>query len=191
MDGGAAVASRGTGDSMGRALINAIAAAAGGTVGVRSSYTAKGWHAQISKLTSSPRGYLAAERAGLSVNHRTLVDWLAERREPSKANQSLIAKAYQMMAGYWPEHIERQDVEIRGEVSIGNDTRDRGSNNTAGLVIDGSQGDWRRMRDAWEAGDPDPDDFEDWFVEDVLEADLGEFSDPPEFGGSNYTVVIG
>jgi hypothetical protein len=176
---------------MGRALINAIADAAGGAVGVRKSYTATGWHAQISKLTSSPRGYLAAERAGLSVNHRTLVDWLAERREPSKANQNLIAAAYRMMAGSWPKHIERQEVEIRGEVSIGDDVRNRGARGTSGLVIDGSAGDWRRMRDAWEAGETDPDDFEDWFIEDVLEADLGESSEPWEFTGNDYEVLIG
>ena len=42
--------------NFGRALVNALAEAAGGTVGVRRSYTAKGWHAQVSKLTSSPRG---------------------------------------------------------------------------------------------------------------------------------------
>lgn len=176
---------------MGRALVNAIAAAAGGTVGVRRSYTAKGWHAQISKLTSSPRGYLAAEQAGLSVNHRTLVDWLAERREPNAANQLRIAAAYRTMAGYWPQHIERQDVDIHGEVTIGSDVRTRGSADSAPLTIDGSAGDWRRLREGWEAGDPEPGDFEEWFIEDVLEADLGEWSEPPEFTGSNYTVVIG
>lgn len=182
---------RGTGDSFGRALINAIADAAGGTVGVRKSYTAKGWHAQISKLTSSPRGYLAAERAGLSVSHRTLVDWLAERREPSPANQSKISAAYAYMRGGWPDGIERQDINITGEVSIGTDVRPRGTDGNAPLLIDGRAGDWRRMKRAWDDGEVDEDDFEEYFVEDVLEADLGEFSDPPQFTGSSYTVVIG
>jgi transcriptional regulator with XRE-family HTH domain len=172
---------------MGRALINALAEAAGGTVGVRRSYTAKGWHAQISKLTSSPRGYLAAERAGLSVNRRTLLDWLAERREPSKANQERIAKAYGIMAGRWPDDVEGREFSIRGEVKTGDDER------TRTLTIDSSAPgvDWRRMRDAWEDGEPDPDDFEDWFIEDVIEMDIGEGSDGWEFPGGSYTVVIG
>lgn len=181
----------GTGDSLGRALVNALAAAAGGTIGVRRSYTAKGWHAQISKLTSSDRGYQAAQAAGLSVNHRTLVDWLAERREPSKANQSLIAKAYSLMAGRWPSEVEGRKFEISGEVGTGGDTRDRGSAGHAPLVIDTTPAHWSRMRQAWEAGEVDPDDFEDWFIEDVIEEDIGEGSDGWDFPGGSYTVVIG
>lgn len=183
----------GSGSSFGEALIHAIAAAAGGTIGVRRSYTAVGWHAQISKLTSSPRGYEAAEKAGLSVNHRTLVDWLAERREPSKENQSKISAAYRLMAGHWPSEIEGRKFRISGEVSIGDDTRNRGDGTHAPLEIDGSQAGpwgWGRIRRAWEAGEVDEDDMEEWFVEDILEADLGEFSTAPEFPGSAYTVVI-
>jgi hypothetical protein len=172
---------------MGRALINAIADAAGGTIGVRRSYTAKGWHAQISKLTSSPRGYLAAERAGLSVNQRTLVDWLAERREPSRANQAKIAQAYAIMAGRWPEEIEGREFAIVGKIQTGEDER------TRTLNIDSSAPGvtWRRMRDAWNAGEVDEDDFEEWFVEDVIEEDIGEGSDGWAFPGTSYTVVIG
>lgn len=185
------MASSGHGSSMGRALINAIAAAAGGTVGVRRSYTAQGWHAQISKLTSSPRGYLAAESAGLSVNHRTLVDWLAERREPSPANQSRIARAYQIMAGRWPDEVEHAYVQISGIVKIGNDVRDRGNGVHAPLLINGSVGDWGQMRRAWDSGEIDEEEFEEWFIADVLEADLGDSSEPWEFPGPSYTVVIG
>lgn len=183
----------GSGSSFGEALVNAIAAAAGGAIGVRKSYTAVGWHAQISKLTSSPRGYEAAHRAGLSVNHRTLVDWLAERREPSKQNQGLIDKAYRMMAGRWPEEIERKKFWITGEVTIGSDTRVRGADGHNALEIDGSaagSNDWQPMRDAWLNGEVDPDQFEEDFI-GIIEADLGEFSDPPEFSGNSYTVVIG
>ncbi len=183
---------RGSGDSLGRALINAIAAAAGGAVGVRRSYTAKGWHAQISKITSSPRGYEAAHAAGLSVKHRTLVDWLAERREPSPANQLLIDKAYRLMAGRWPEEIERKRFDIIGEVAIGGDVRERGRDGHAPLTIDGSaasSSDWAPMRRAWEDGDVRDDYFEDGFL-DIIEADLGEFSEPPEFTGNDYEVVI-
>lgn len=182
----------GSGSSFGEALVNAIAAAAGGTIGVRRSYTAKGWHAQISKLTSSPRGYEAAHKAGLSVNQRTLVDWLAERREPNKANQDLIARAYQLMAGRWPIEIEHKRFRIYGEVAIAGDVRDRGAGGTAPLEIDGSQAtsnDWAEMRRSWESGEVDPDEFEDHFI-DIIEADLGELSDPPEFTGNSYQVVI-
>ena len=183
---------RGEGGSLGRALINALADAAGGTVGVRKSYTAKGWHAQISKLTSSPRGYLAAERAGLSVNQRTLMDWLAERREPTAANQRRIAEAYGIMAGRWPDGHERQDIEISGTVKIGDDERSRGSAGHAPLLIDGRAGNWDRMKRAWNAGgDLDEQDFEDWFVEDVIEEDLGESSEAFQFPGGSYTVTLG
>lgn len=184
---------RGSGDSLGRALINAIADAADGTVGVRRSYTAKGWHAQISKLTSSPRGYEAAAKVGLSANERTLKDWLAERREPTKANQSLIDKAYRLMAGRWPEEVERQRFDITGKVTIGSDSRDRGRDGHAALTIDGSAAGgagWANMREAWESGEVDAEEFEGWFIEDILEADLGEWSEPPEFDGSSYEVVI-
>lgn len=175
----------GHGDSLGRALVNALAEAAGGTVGVRKSYTAKGWHAQISKLTSSPRGYLAAEKAGLSVNHRTLVDWLAERREPSAANQRKIATAYAMMAGRWPEEVEGREFSIRGLIKTGEDER------TRTLSVDSGPAVWRRMKEAWEDGEVDDDDFEEWFIEDVIEMDIGEGSDGWEFPGPSYTVTIG
>ena len=181
----------GRGDSLGRALIGALTSAAGGTIGVRRSYTAKGWHAQISKLTSSDRGYQAAEAAGLSVTRRTLMDWLAERSEPTAENQRRIAAAYGIMRGEWPAQIERGQFAIRGEVKIGEDRRDRGSSGTAELAIDGREGDWSRMRRAWEDGDTDDEEeWESMFIEDVIEADLGESSEPWEFPGTSYTVTI-
>lgn len=178
---------RGTGDSFGGALVAALADAAGGTFGIRKSYTAKGWHAQISKLTSSDRGYIAAEKAGLSVNRRTLLDWLTERREPSAANQKKIAEAYALMRGQWPAEVERRLIEIRGLVKLGNDERERGRG-CAPLVVDGSTGAWHRMKGYWADGHDDPGDWQDAFVEDVLEADLGEGSEPWEFPGSSYAV---
>jgi hypothetical protein len=170
---------------MGRALVNALADAADGTIGVRKSYTAKGWHAQISKLTSSPRGYLAAEKAGLSVTARTLKAWLAEDVEPSRANQSLIAKAYAIMAGRWPAEVEGRQFAITGKIQTGEDDR------TRTLNIDSTPALWSRMKQAWEDGEVDPDDFEDWFIEDVIEMDIGEGSDGWDFPGGQYTVVIG
>lgn len=59
------------------------------------SLKAKGWHAQLSALTASARGYGAAAGAGLSASPRTLAAWLSEDRAPTKANQEKIAQAYE------------------------------------------------------------------------------------------------
>lgn len=61
------------------------------------SYQAKGWHAQLRKLTEHSRGSDAADKAGLSPSARTLREWLSESREPSKANQERIARAYEAL----------------------------------------------------------------------------------------------
>lgn len=181
----------GKGDSLGRAILAAIAAAAGGQVRAYRTYTATGWHAQLSKLTSSPRGYTAAADVGLSATARTLRAWLAEAQAPSPANQRKIADAYQRMAGHWPPGIENKDIRITGLVKIGSDERDRGGRDGQPLLVDGSEGSWDNIKAKWESGDPDPDEVEDDFVEDLVEADLGETTEPWEFPGSSYTVVIG
>jgi hypothetical protein len=192
------VAVSGSGDSLGAAITAAITAAAGG--GHRRSYTAKGWHAQLSKLTSSERGYQAAADVGLSATARTLREWLSSPggehdRAPSAHNQSLIAQAYARMAGVWPAgDIEGKDVRITGEVKIGSDNRHRGGggrNGSAPFLVDGSAGSWDAIRELWESGEMDPDDIEEAFVDDIVIADLGETTDEWEFPGSSYTVVIG
>lgn len=169
-----------------------MAAAAGGTVGVRRSYTATGWHAQISKLTSSPRGYQAAAAAGLSATARTLKGWLSQDVAPNAANQKKIAEAYAIMAGRWPDGVERQEFQIHGVMKTGADSRERGGGSgTAAFTVDGGAGNWSRIKDAWNRGEVDEDDFEDWFVEDVIDEDIGETSEAWEFPGGSYTVVIG
>lgn len=187
----------GQGDSLGAAILAAIAQAAGHRGELR-SYTAVGWHAQLSKLTSSDRGYQAAADVGLSATARTLREWLESPggehdRAPSAANQRLIAQAYQRMAGRWPAAaIENQDIKITGEVKIGNDRRHRGSGGHSPLLIDGSAGTWDTIREIWQSGEEiDPDDVEEAFIEDILEADLGETTEPWEFPGSHYVVEIG
>lgn len=181
----------GHGNSLGAAILSAIAAAAGGQREYR-SYTATGWHAQLSKLTSSDRGYAAAADVGLSATARTLRAWLAEQQAPSPANQRLIARAYERMAGRWPaSQVEGKEVRISGRVVIGRDDRERGTRGSAPLLVDSSAGSWDSIRDMWQDGDADPDDVEDAFVADILEADLGETTEPWEFPGTNYTVVIG
>lgn len=58
------------------------------------SYTAQGWHAQISALTRHGRGSDLADGAGLNPTARTLSAWLSQSREPSRANRERIAQAY-------------------------------------------------------------------------------------------------
>ena len=181
----------GEGPSLGAAIIAAIASAAGGHVGAYRSYTATGWHAQLSKLTSSPRGYQAAADAGLSATARTLKAWLSEAQTPSPANRTAIADAYRRMAGAWPPGVTGQDIKISGKVKIGTDVRTRGVTGSAPLLIDGRRGSWARIEEEWSSGAPDPDRVEDHFVEDLLEADLGEQTEPWEFPGNSYTVQIG
>lgn len=170
--------------AIGRALIDAW----GGEPRKR-SYTATGWHAQVRKLTEHSRGSWAADQAGLDVKHRTLVDWLAERREPSPANQAKINAAYQLLAGgIWDPANERRLYEIRGQVKTGPDVRDRG-NNMAPLRIDGREGDWRRIREAYESGELDEGDAEAWFTEDVIVEDIGDGSGGGwAFPGASYSV---
>ena len=177
-------------DAFKDALYGAIMDATGGPV--RRSYTATGWHAQISKLTSSGRGYQAAERAGLSVSARQLTRWLAEEAEPNAANRDKIARAYSIMRGEWPRAIESKTFEISGDVTIKTDTRTRGSGMEP-FRIDGANaglGRWSDLRRRWESGELDASWLADEWFEALIEDDLGEMSDPPEFDGSSYTVVL-
>ncbi|MFJ9908513.1 hypothetical protein ACIRVK_37600 [Streptomyces sp. NPDC101152] len=43
-----------------------------------SSYNAQHWHAQLSQLTGTRRGYQALEDAGLGVTAQTLINWLSD-----------------------------------------------------------------------------------------------------------------
>lgn len=180
----------GSGNSLGAALLD-LAAEMGGAPR-KSTYTAKGWHAQISRLTATQAGYKAADRVGLNVTERTLKDWLAERREPSAANRALINKAYTLAgAGNWPDW-ERKTFRIYGIVAQGDDERERGANGVAPLIIDGTEAyasTWAAFRDEWESGGGmTEDDVEDKFS-DVIVDDIGG-SVAWEFPGSAYTVTV-
>lgn len=179
----------GSGNSLGAALL-ALAAELGGAPH-KASYTAKGWHAQISRLTATQAGYKAADRAGLTVTERTLRDWLAERREPSAANQALIAKAYALAGGgHWPDW-ERKEFRIYGDVAQGDDVRERGTLDVAPLRIDGTEvslSTWAAFRDQWEAGGMTEDDIEEAFS-DVITDDIGG-SETWGFPGGSYTVIV-
>lgn len=179
----------GSGNSLGAALLD-LAAELGGAPR-KSTYTAKGWHAQISRLTATQAGYKAADRVGLNVTERTLRDWLAERREPSAANQALINKAYTLAgAGRWPDW-ESKTFRIYGLVSQGDDERERGTGDIAPLLIDGTNAystTWSAFRDEWESGGGmSEDDVEEHFS-NVIVDDIGG-SIAWEFNGTSYTVT--
>lgn len=178
----------GSGSSLGAALLD-LAAELGGAPH-KSTYTAKGWHAQISRLTATQAGYKAADRVGLTVNERTLRDWLAERREPTPANQRLIAQAYTLAgAGKWPDW-ERKEFRIYGLVAQGDDERERGSDGNSPLIIDGSNAyssTWAHFRQEWESGGGMTEDQVEAEFSDVIVDDIGG-SVPWTFPGTAYRV---
>jgi hypothetical protein len=166
--------------------MRALAAQLGGAPR-KSSYTAKGWHAQLSKLTATEAGYRAAERAGLSVSKRTLLDWLAEKREPNKANQDKIREAYNAAAGRWPGWDGRTFY-ISGTVQFGNDVRERGNGDHAPLMVSGaSSAAWDDFRRKWEDGGMTDAEIEEAVIDLCEDSDIGY---APEFSGTGYTVTM-
>lgn len=152
----------------------------------------KGWHAQISALTKTPRGYEAAHKAGLHIKQRrTLEGWLAQTIQPSAANKRLINAAYRLMVGQWDESVERRDYRIHGSIDSGDREEVRE------LIIDGRAGDWGPIIDAYLNGASDQE-LEDLFIENVIVEDLGPTSprrgSDYEYGwgfpGSDYAVLI-
>lgn len=177
----------GSGSSIGAALL-ALAAEMGGAPR-KATYTAKGWHAQISRLTATKAGYEAADAVGLNVTERTLKDWLAEKVEPNAANRALIAKAYERAAGRWPAW-EQATFRIYGDTRQGGDTRTRGSGGNAPLLVDGTDASsraWSEFREDWESGGITEDDIGEHFGDIVQDAIGG--SEPWEFPGGSYTVT--
>lgn len=177
------------GSPLGRALI----AAWGG--GRRSSYRAKGWHAQLRALTQSPRGSAAADRAGLDITERTLKRWLSDEDYPVRSgDRARIAQAYEILAGAaWDRYNERRDYRVHGDIDSG----DRIETRT--LFIEGRNGNWARIERAYERGELTEEDAEDWFIEDVICDDIGPTSPRKNqpgnhtgtgwsFPGSSYTV---
>lgn len=153
---------------------------------------AKGWHAQISALTATPRGYESAIRAGLHVKQRrTLEGWLAQTIEPTSVNKRLINAAYRLMVGQWDDSVEHREYRIYGEIDSG----DR--KETRELIIDGRSGDWAPIRDAYLNG-ADDDELEALFIENVIVEDIGATSPRDEstaeygwdFPGNSYEILL-
>ncbi len=155
--------------------------------GHRSTYDRKGWQAQFAQLSGTKTGYAAMERAGLNATTRTQRGWLSGEVAATKANQDLIAKAYAAMAGGWDRSWEIKTFTIRGRVTQGRDSRERGYNGHAPLRIDGRSGEWDPIREAWDAGE-DAETIGDLFISFVVVNDLGEGSEPWEFDGDRYEV---
>lgn len=157
--------------------------------GRKKSFTAKGWHAQISKLTEARGGDNAARAAGLDVSHRTLLAWLAETQEPTPANRARIARAYEFLAGGWDPAIEQHDHWITGSIVTGADDRTRTLRVEA---YENGPRSWARIRERYQSGDLTPDEAEELFIEDVIMDNdvLGNVSEGWEFPGSSYSVAI-
>jgi hypothetical protein len=175
----------GNGGTLGEALVD-LWSTGGRPGGARSSYTAQGWQAQFSQLSRTKAGYSAMERAGLSATIATQRNWLSGSATASRANQGLIEQAYHAMQGGFSAGWKTTEYQISGRVTIGADSRDRGNGRHSPLLVDGRDGDWARIEDAWNRG-AGPEELERLFVEDVV-LEIDGLSDDIEFDGSSYTV---
>ncbi|MGW4760050.1 hypothetical protein [Streptomyces chartreusis] len=160
-----------------------------------SSYNAKHWHAQLSQLTGTHRGYQALEEAGLDVTVKTLINWLSDPEyNVRRSYRDLIHTAYENVAivpaDPIPDQFKDGDFEISGWVTTGRDRRQRGTRAAAPLRIDGRSGDWSEIEALWMAGELTDDDFEDHFIDDVIVQDIGEGTDGWTFDGGSYAIEL-
>jgi hypothetical protein len=160
-----------------------------------SSYHAKHWHAQLSQLTGTHRGYQALEEAGLDVTAKTLLNWLSDPEyNVRRSYRDLIHTAYENVAivpaDPIPDHVKNGGFEISGWVTTGSDRRERGTRHAAPLRIDGRRGDWDAIEELWMAGELTDDEFEDRFIDDVIVQDIGEGTDGWTFDGGSYSVEL-
>ncbi|MEV5842238.1 hypothetical protein AB0M32_09710 [Streptomyces sp. NPDC051985] len=160
-----------------------------------SSYHAQHWHAQLSQLTGTRRGYQALEAAGLGVTAQTLFNWLSDPEyNVRRSYRDIIHTAYENVAivpaDPIPDHIKNGQYEISGVVKTGDDVRTRGTRDAAPLRIDGSRGNWDAIKELWMTGELTDDEFEDHFIDDVIVEDIGEGTDGWEFTGASYSVEV-
>lgn len=190
----------GTGGSLGAALNELLRDFGVQPVRRLSTYHAKHWHAQLSQLTHTQRGWEALERAGLSVRPETLIKWLSDPEyNVRRGYVETIHAAYESVAVVAadpiPQAFKNGQFEIKGLVKTGDDERIRGELNengriTAPLRIDGRSGNWVEIERKWAEGELDDDSFEDDFIEYVVIEDIGEGTDGWGFPGSSYTVTV-
>ncbi len=160
-----------------------------------STYNAKHWHAQLSQLTGTRRGYEALETAGLDVRPGTLFKWLSDPEyNVRRGYRDLIHTAYENVAivpaDPLPDHIKDGQYEISGWVTTGTDRRQRGTPDAAPLRIDGERGHWDEIEELWMADELTDDEFEDHFIDDVIVEDIGEGTDGWVFDGRSYSVEV-
>jgi hypothetical protein len=181
----------GRGKSLGAALVNLYDQVAGNR---RTSYTAKGWHAQVRALTNTAAGRVAADAAGLSPSARTLMGWLSQSQTPNAANRSAIGAAYRSLQGGFDRKAVEKPIEIKGRVTFSaRDSRVRGENGINPLRVDGAGGDWSEVEKLWNAAVRDHGQHLDAFVDGVVEPDIGEVSEgswSEAFDGDWYEVSV-
>lgn len=176
----------GSGGTLGEALAD-LWSSRGRPGGARSSYQAKGWHAQFSQLSRTKAGYAAMEQAGLSATVATQRGWLAQTTAPTARNRGLIAQAYAAMQGGFDPSWRTAEYKITGRVTMGRDSRVRGQGGNAPFLVDGRDGIWTAIEAAWNAG-AGPEELERLFVDDVVLNAVDGISDSIEFEGSSYSV---
>ncbi|MFJ6636867.1 hypothetical protein ACIQMR_36775 [Streptomyces sp. NPDC091376] len=190
----------GTGDSLGRALNELLRDYGAQPPRRLSTYHAKHWHAQLSQLTRTQRGYEALERAGLSARPETLIKWLSDAEYTVRRGyREVIHAAYESVAivpaDPMPQPFKDGQFEITGVVRTGDDERLRGGVTgsgriTAPLRIDGRSGNWDETERKWAVGELDDDAFEDDFIDYVIIEDIGEGTGGWDFPGTSYIVTV-
>ncbi|MFF7145727.1 hypothetical protein [Streptomyces sp. SID2888] len=190
----------GTGDSLGAALNELLRRHSLQPLRRLSTYHAKHWHAQLSQLTNTQRGWEALERAGLTVRPETLIKWLSDPEyNVRRSYRDTIHTAYEgaaiVPADPIPQSFKDGQFEIHGLVRTGDDERYRGGLSgsgrvTAPLRIDGRNGNWSAIDRKWAEDELTNQAFEDDFIDHVIIEDIGEGTDGWEFPGTSYTVTL-
>lgn len=155
--------------------------------GARSTYTATTWKGMFTQLSATQTGYAAMEAAGLSATTRTQRAWLSGDATPTPANQKLIEQAYQAMRGGFNRQYTSGEYRIRGRLTQGRDSRERGRRGNAPLRLDAGLGRWEAIEEIWNRS-ADPDELEQAFVRFVVNPNLGIGSHPWQFDGDDYEV---
>jgi hypothetical protein len=125
-----------------------------------STYNAKHWHAQLSQLTATHRGYQALEEAGLDVTVKTLLNWLSDPEyNVRRSYRDLIHTAYENVAIVpaepIPDRFKDGDFEISGWVTTGRDRRQRGTRAAAPCESMAGRATGARSRNSgWPANSP-------------------------------------
>lgn len=178
------------GNSLGGAILDMIERE-GGTPGTRlKTYNRKGWNAQLRQLGGTARGRRLLAEHGPKVTDKTMRGWLSGKTTPRPGNRQAIQDAYQKAAQPFPQSLKNRQFAIKGEIGIGGErTRQRGGvGGESPLRIAAVPHGWNRIEAAYISGDLDEETAEEYFIEDIIEEDLGMTTDEWNFPGSSYTI---